>query len=173
MPTPPPTRTADELALQAWAQAVVGDGYEVVFAPRSGPEPQDSFVTVQVLRRERMGTPFKAVLDEAFEGGAGCLGAVVHHLRVRADLNCYGPDAGVLTEKFDDARARPELVEDKDTRLRTEKLSPWADLSSLEGPGWRARWRAELTFQWQRKTTHEVASVADNFALSEGLELGG
>lgn len=164
-----PVRTDYELALQAWVAAAItagGGSYKAHFAPRSaGRDAADSCVMLQAVRRETRGTPFQAATTESYEGGPGCLGGMATPYRIRADINCYGLQAEALAEAIEQARWRPGVIADPNLRLKIETLSDWQDLTALEGPGYRTRWQAELTFQWWSVVNYEAGPLIETVAI--------
>lgn len=134
-----------EQALQAWLADVAG--VEVIHANDGGPRPDDTYVTLQVIAFDKLGTPDELVKDDAYSGKFR--GTQMHHYAGTCSVEAIGLTARSVIEVVKRSIWLPStLALNHAADLSIGRAEGTVDLTEVQGTQVEPRFQYDQLFGW-------------------------
>lgn len=134
-----------EQALQAWLSAVAG--VEVIFANDGGPRPDSTYVTLQVIAFDLLGTPDELVKDDAYQ--SKFRGTQMHHYAGTCSVEAIGLTARSVIEEIKKSKWLPAtLALNHAADLSIGRSEGTVDLTEVQGTQVEPRFQYDQLFGW-------------------------
>lgn len=151
-------RTAYELALLRWVEAVVDAGVIARFANNEAPRPDGTYVNLQVISHTQQGHAEHRT-DAAVLGG-GHEKRLRHHEMGTVSVQTYGVNARALMDGLRRSIERADIIEANNANgVAVYQAGDITDLTDLQGAQYEPAFNCDFAFRHSTVVTHETTVI--------------